>query len=41
MSKVKDLITVMSPNVVSSGEECMATEHYYNDVCRLYDQRVN
>ena len=27
MSKVKDLITVTSPNVVSGGGECMATEH--------------
>ena len=34
MSKVKDLM-VTSPNVVSGGGECMATEHYDNDVCRL------
>ena len=29
MSKVKDLITVTSPNVVSGGGECMAN---HNDV---------
>ena len=33
MSKVKDLITVTSPNAVSGGGECMATEHY--DRCLL------
>ena len=32
MSKVKELITVMTPNVVNGGGESMAN---HNDVCRL------